>query len=105
MNRTQIDELFDGWFNGQRNFITPTVINRGKCRQFIYELSSGEGMSFYPRTTIYGVTVLELWSKDAPEVKAHRKDLSRCCHSRDEADEYIGSLRPQAKHEAKGGDK
>lgn len=102
MDRVAIDDLFHGWFGGEANFMTPTVINRGKCRQFIYELSEGEG---FAHEKIYGVTVLELRSKDASEVKAHRHDLSRCCHNRKQAQRYIESLRPQAKHEAKGGDK
>ena len=96
MDRAAIDGVFQDWFNGHANFMTPTIVNRGKCRQFLYELSKGEGID---RSTIYGVTVLELLNEDAPDVMAHRHDLNRCCHSKDEALKYIAQLRAQAKYE------
>lgn len=65
---------------GKPNFMTPDLIGYYKIKNGEAELTKGSFMS----NVLYGVTV----------VQDNRKndDLSKCCHSMDEALEYINIL-------------
>jgi len=56
MTRETIGRIFNRRFNGQRNFMTPYLVEYGETpKGYIYELSKGTG---FDREPIYGVTVL-----------------------------------------------
>ena len=67
------------------NFMTPNDIMTVKTSRYHIELSSGNSM--IKGKTLYGITVTDL--KD----RYHLSELSKCVHSRKEADEYIDSLK------------
>lgn len=79
-------EDFSKFFNHQCNFMTPTRVSIQRKGNYIIEVSRGEGFDHNP---IYGVTVLE-------RVKGHLqrpdKDLSKCCHSIKEVDDFIKEI-------------
>jgi len=70
-----------------RNFMTPELERYGQQGDFVYELSSGQGMT---GNTVYGVTVVDLRTKE------HRHDLSNMFHSYKEANDYINDLEKSA---------
>ncbi len=72
-------QLFDTHVKG-KNIMTPDIIRYGVAGKYAYELSEGTDFKHRP---IFGVTVLR--RKDG----AHRTELGRCCHSIEEAEEYI----------------
>lgn len=79
-----IASKFNKFFNGNKNFMTPSVIDYGRKGHMIYELSKGTG---FKDQTIYAVTVLE----DAEGgVKRPEGDLSfGGFESLEEAQSYI----------------
>ena len=77
--------IFHDVYNGQRNFMTPSVIMYGEEGSLLWELSTGRGMRDQP---IFGVTVLELHGGDVEK----RGDLSGCFQSKREALRYIAGL-------------
>lgn len=74
-------KLFNAFYKGRNNFMTPTVISIKTVGHYAVELSSGIGMN----GKIYGVTVLDFLTKDTT-------GLSQLFHSEGEAKEYITSL-------------
>lgn len=82
VTRTRVDEMFREAFNGQPNLMTPHVETRGSRGAFVYEISSGEGIT---GATIYGVTILDLRGNQ-------RHDLSTSFSSYKEALDYLGGL-------------
>lgn len=84
MQNNEIKILFDKTYNGKTNFMTSTVVRYGKAKDYIYELSEGEG--FQPGKKIYGVTVLNLDGS-----KTHH--LNSCCMNLASSEQYISSLR------------
>jgi hypothetical protein len=65
MTSKTIERMFDKKCNGQTNWVTPNVINFGESGKYIWELSSGEGMS---GNIIYGVTFLTKNGDDADDI-------------------------------------
>ena len=81
-------QLFDIFYHGATNFITPHIIERAMITPKIaYELSSGRGIM---DNTIYGVTVLIV--DDRTGNIEHSRKLSHCFHSRDEARAHVRSI-------------
>lgn len=74
------------------NFVTPEVISRTLSfdKTLAVELSSGTGI-FDRDKLLYGVTVL-----DARDVFLDL-ELSKVCHSREEADAYLSELHTKGK--------
>ena len=60
MQYAQIATIFNAAYNGQRNMMTPNVLDYGKRGQHLYEISTGRGISGQP---IFGVTVLTVEGK------------------------------------------
>lgn len=83
MDPYTIREQFRAAFNGNTNFMTPTVIRYGKQGDFLYELSRGAGLFGKP---LFGVTVLDLDG-------THRHDLSESFSTIEEAESYIEVLK------------
>lgn len=80
-----IGAIFNKTFNGQKNFITPTIVEFGQTGNFIFEISKGSGFS---NDTIYGVTVLKLNGKEV-----EKTDLSNGgFESLEKAREYAKAL-------------
>jgi hypothetical protein len=65
------------------NVMTPEILAYGVSGGFVYELSYGTGIK---REPLFGVTILER------QTGYHRRDLSKCLSSEDEAMQYIRSL-------------
>lgn len=80
-----IGAVFNRVYNGDSNFMTPTLVKHLQVGGLVVEVSKGRGMS---QDTIYGVTVIEL-----PGVK--RPDLCKCCFSMGEVTRYIACLREE----------
>lgn len=53
---SQISQRFWDAFKGNKNFMTPNVIERGQVGNYFYELSQGTGMR---SNDIFGVTVID----------------------------------------------
>lgn len=78
----QIKKIFYEVYNGEKNFMTPSIIKYGKAGRFVFELSTGRGLG---DGAIYGVTVLE----KTGGVYEKRHDMNQCFSSREEANDYI----------------
>ena len=85
-----VDQAFNKVFNGQTNFMTPTIKYRKIAGNFGIELSSGRGLS---DNTIYGVTVISDVLTDEPK---RESGVSRCFVNMEEAEEYITTIERQA---------
>jgi hypothetical protein len=68
--------------------MTPHVIEYGSAGKYIYELSTGRG--FAKDSRLFGVTVYLSEKLSGPY---HEK--SKCFHSKDEAFDYINTLREE----------
>ena len=82
MNTNQIATVFNRAYHGQRNLMTPTVLEWGEKGKLLYELSEGPGI-WTPK--IYGVTILTKTGDKKPE-------LSSCFNDVTEALQYIEAL-------------
>lgn len=78
-----ISHVFDVKFNGQHNFMTPTVIRYGTAGGMLYELSRGEG---FDHDTIYGLTFL------TPDGERPENDPSGCLHSMQDVEDILEGL-------------
>jgi hypothetical protein len=68
--------------------MTPTVLDAGKVGPYrAWELSEGRG---FDNERIWGVSVVDV-DPDSGETR-RRTDISRCCHTRREANDLIDSL-------------
>ena len=76
-----IRHKFEDTFNGQKNFLTPSVVEYGQRGRCLYEISTGTGIG---GRAIYGVTVLDLDG-------THRHDLSTSAGSLADAKAHIRS--------------
>jgi len=65
-----------------KNFMTPDILGYYKIKYGSVELSTGKGFS---GGTMYGVTVVK--------EGIHNHELSKCVHSKNEAIEYIKTLK------------
>lgn len=79
MDRSEISAIFRRVYGSNQNFMTPKVMDYGQRGRFVWELSSGRGMSNQP---IYGVTIIEVDG-------SRRLDLSRMFPSEHAARKYI----------------
>lgn len=79
MTYDQIAALFRRVYNGERNFMTPSLITYGKRGRHLYEISSGKGISGTP---LYGVTVIDIAGNRCPK-------LSTCFSSLERAQAYV----------------
>lgn len=81
--------IFKRMYGSKPNIMTDRVVNYGwiKKNKLAYELSSGSGLLEY--SEIYGVTVLKLNDFGQP----CETELSTCFPCRQQANEYIASLR------------
>ncbi|KPK66570.1 MAG: hypothetical protein AMS21_02090 [Gemmatimonas sp. SG8_38_2] len=101
MDVTNIGEVFRTVYNGQMNFMTPSLQKYRKAGNLLVEVSSGVG---FCEDTIYGITVLEVAHRakvDHKDWELHnvhglgwvavkkRHDLSCCKGSMPEVNEYI----------------
>jgi hypothetical protein len=90
-------EVFRRRYKGQKNFITPNVIEYGKIgNKYSYELSWGEGI-FNREDKIYGVSVLTNEGKKVDELKQTNNNLSRSFNNRKKAEKYIDKLNDDVK--------
>lgn len=78
-------QILNRVFNGQNNFMTPTVISTRKNGETVAELSQGEG---FGRSPIYGVTVVK--QVDGKWVSDYAR--GQMFHDRAEAVAYYNSL-------------
>ena len=83
-----VRKIFDKYFNGSKNFITPNVYEYGE-RKFgdyflFYEKSRGEGFN---GEDLFAITFL-IMNKGA----VRRIDLSKCFNSKKEVDDYLKSI-------------
>ena len=78
-------------YGSSPNFMTPTVLRRGKIRSHIaYEISKGSGIS---GGTIYGLSLVEY---DCNTDKTKRlTDKSGCFHSRASLERRLDELRDE----------
>ena len=86
-----IRNIFDKYFNGQKNFITPIILEYDKKRvnnkfYLLFEYSKGHGID---GNIIYGLTVL-LYNNSTYEVQ--RIDLCKCSKKFDDLKEYTNRL-------------
>lgn len=77
-----VKEKFRIAFNGNKNFMTPDVIEHGIIKEYYYELSKGLG--FYGGD-IFGVTIIDHQYKNQTE-------MSKCFDTLRKARKYITSL-------------
>jgi hypothetical protein len=82
-------QLFDKVYNGQKNIMTPTILQHGTAGEYIWELSSGQGI--FPGDMIYGVTVLRRTGPDTAERTP--STMNKCFGSKGLAEQYIRSLK------------
>lgn len=89
-NKKQIKDIFNQFFLGNKNFMTPRVKSYGETssRFFVFEVSEGDGL--FSDGLIYGITVLELNSSQ--EVIKHRHDLSKCFDNLKSLNKYKNNL-------------
>lgn len=80
-----IQQKFSSYFNGNKNAMTPNVIEYGQKGRYIYDLSSG---GIFRGKKMHGVTVLEL---DGDKI-LKPAGLSEGMISIQEARELINSL-------------
>lgn len=80
---TEVRAVFNEVYNGQPNFMTPTILRYGNIGNLGYEISKGRGI--YDET-IFGFTVIEL------DTKKRRLDLCECFHSMSEVNAAIKNL-------------
>lgn len=78
---SKVNAAFAKLFNGQPNFMTPSVIRRGNKGNYGYELSTGEG---FGGDSVYGVTVIKLCPLE-------KTALSACFDTREGAESFIAS--------------
>lgn len=83
--RHKADIMFRTEYNGQTNFMTPSVIERGMTGTLAWELSGGRG---FKREPIWGVTVLQ----DC-DGTTRRTELSEMFFSEADARAHIESLK------------
>lgn len=84
MNLTP-QQAFNRVYGSSKNFMTPDIIRYETTRHYFIEVSSGEGV-FDKDQLMYGVTVI---TKELEK----RGELSKCCHSTEEIEEYINTLK------------
>ena len=84
MTYDQIAATFSRVYKGNSNFMTPDRIRFGSSGEYIFELSSGRGIS---TPFLYGVTLLYRTGSKPDH------DNNRCFNTRGEAEEYIDSLK------------
>jgi hypothetical protein len=84
MNQSEIKDKFREEFNGKPNPITPRVLSYSEQGNYLCELSAERG-SKENKLGLYGVTVIH----KAGGVS----ELSNSFYSREEAENYIDSLR------------
>ena len=92
MTPDKVKDHFDKVFNGQPNPLTPDVIRYGSRHKYLYELTTGTGITGQP---IFGVTVIH---KDKTE---HDHELSEVFQSRQDAETYIHNLGKYSRAELK----
>lgn len=81
-----VNQYFDMYYKGQKNFMTPEVVACGYIgKNHVYELSKGSGIC--ENSWIYGVTILQI----QPDIKP-KYDLNKCFSTPEEAEQYIKSL-------------
>lgn len=82
--------IFNRYFNGEKNFITPKVYNYGYIqfgdKTLLYEKSKGKGLYDH---TIYGLTFLVI---DNETNEVQRIDLSKPFNSSKELNKYLKSI-------------
>lgn len=76
-------EAFNRVYNGHKNFMTPTVERYETTSKYYIEVSSGDD---FVGVKMFGVTVI---TKDLKKCE----DLSECCHSLEEVQNHINSLK------------
>ena len=82
------DEIFYRVYKNGMNFMTPTLISRGRINsRFVYEISKGKGMD---REPIFGITILGVNSK-GEVFKADK--LNTLKYSLSQAKGYIAGLK------------
>lgn len=90
---SSVKAIFTDTYKGVQNFMTPNSINWGFIKRdeshLAWELSEGTGLLSVEM--IYGVTVLEVNSIGGVLNKRH--DLSKGGFSKEEAEQYIKSLK------------
>ena len=74
----EIPAVFNRFFKGHQNIMTPNVIKYGNKRQFVYEISSGIGMF---GDMIYGLTVLEFTKHAGIQHRHNLSDMHRSLES------------------------
>jgi hypothetical protein len=87
-----IENIFDEQFNGEKNFITPGIVEYSSINEIlIYELSFGYGLE---HNKIWGLTVLET---NQFNNSRRRFDLDKCFQSIKEARDFIKELKKEVK--------
>lgn len=91
-------QIFNEYYNGEKNFLTPNVYSYGHKRfgykVLLYEKSSGRGIRNDP---LYGLSFL-LLNNRTNEVQ--KIDLCKAFQSTDELDKYLESIGLNEIHEA-----
>ena len=88
-----IEEMFKKKFNGERNLMTPDIIEYGRIKEslLIYEISEGDFLG----KDIYGLTILEMKGNELER----RYDLSQSFDNMNELEYYIKMLEDNSKGE------
>jgi hypothetical protein len=74
--------IFNDVYNGQKNFMSPTILGFYGNRNMIAEVSTGSG--FCTSNPIFGVTFLKF--EDGKWIKQH--ELCKCLNDKDRAIQY-----------------
>ena len=92
MNPHDIKYHFNKVFNGQPNPLTPDALRYGSKHKYLYELSTGTGLT---GNQIFGVTVIQEGKNESDH------ELSQLFHSRQDAEIYIHNLGKYSRAELK----
>lgn len=89
-NNTEVMQIFNKVFKGQKNILTPTVIEYGVINEkYVYELSCGDGLT---GGKMYGVTVVDRINMVRSE-GVHLGGLSLGGVNEEQARQYIQVLK------------